>query len=382
MNEVTDVDSKIRILHVIGGLVGGGAEAQLKLLLKGIDKSLYTVGVVFINDDLSFHDRDRISFYKIERSGRLDFLSVYRSIVLAVEDFQPQMMHLWYPEVLTIPAAVVAKKRGIGIISTQRHRLGGSVALSNKIRDLVGSLAHLLSHQIITNFDVSCEPSWFKWCFRARNGKTIRNAIALKSDQRRGPFLHPPKPLRVLYVGRFVFQKRIEVLLEALAILRERGVPLSLDLYGQGTAKYEDKLSRLSNSLGLEKYTKFNGYNDHWQRDCSQYDVLVLPSITEGMPNVLVEAMALGLPVIASDIPEISCFVRNGEDACLFRSDDARALAETLFSAQDSSEVLNRYQLAGKALAAGFTLERMVSSYEEMYHTLFNQIRIQGPKDE
>jgi glycosyltransferase involved in cell wall biosynthesis len=117
----------------------------------------------------------------------------------------------------------------------------------------------------------------------------------------------------------------------------------------------------------LIAHISFNGYNDKWQSNCNDYDVLVLPSITEGMPNVVVEAMALGLPVLASDIPELNSFVESGRHAFLFQPDDANALAEALQQMQASAKLLNQYQVAGRELAGEFTLERMVTSYAEMY---------------
>lgn len=356
-----------RVLHVIGGLIGGGAEAQLKLLISGVSSSSFKSAVAYINDDCEFLDREGITFYQIERSGRIDMASVWKALSHAMDDFMPDIVHLWYPEVLTIPAAIIAKSRGIDIVSTQRHRLGGTVSLGNKLRDLIGCLSHCMARRIVTNYDVSCEPWWFRRCFNIRNGCVIRNAIALKTNQRRGLFYENPKTMRVLFVGRFVYQKRIELLLEALTILKARGVQFSLDLYGKGTETYESQIKELAESLELIAYIRFNGYNDKWQNNCNDYDVLVLPSITEGMPNVVVEAMALGLPVLASDIPELSSFVQSGRHATLSKPNDADALAAALQQLQTSAETLNQYQVAGLELAGEFTLERMVTSYEKMY---------------
>jgi glycosyltransferase involved in cell wall biosynthesis len=100
--------------------------------------------------------------------------------------------------------------------------LGGTVSLSNKLRDMIGCLSHSMARQIVTNYDVACEPWWFRRCFNIRNGCVIRNAIALRSDQRRRLFLRNPETMRVLFVGRFVYQKRIELLLEALSILKAK----------------------------------------------------------------------------------------------------------------------------------------------------------------
>lgn len=362
-----EATSRYRVLHVIGGLIGGGAETQLKLLLGGTNKSQFTVGVAYFNEDQDYLDREGISFYPITRNSKLDFISVIKSLSHAMDEIRPDIVQLWYPEVLTIPAALMARYRGINVISTQRHRLGGCVSFSNKVRDLFGAVAHYLAHQVITNYDTDCEPEWFKKCYKARRGQIIRNAIVPCSGVRRQPFSGSLKSLRILFVGRFVVQKRLNRLLEAVAIARNLGCTIGADVYGKGNAHTENQMKELCVSLGIEDVVKFRGYSKYWQLDCSKFDVLVLPSVTEGMPNVVVEAMSLGIPVVASDIPELTCFLRKNVDACLVPPDDPELLALALIQLQQSDDELDKYQKAGYLVSSKFTLERMVDSYQDIY---------------
>lgn len=363
-----NIVKKFKILHVVGGLVGGGAERQLKLLLSNIDKTVFAVGVIYLHDDNEFLDRDSISFFPIKRSGKLDIISVYISLEKAIKEFQPDLMHLWYPEVLTIPAAIIGRRRKIPLISTQRHRIGGTVSLWNAIRDRVGALAHCLSSKIVTNYCVDFEPDWFKKIVKARKGTVIPNAVSIRKELIRPSISEISKSFRIVFVGRFVVQKRLDILLNAVSICRNYGCPVFADIYGRGSVRITRKMEELCQLLEIEAFVQFHGYSD-WQGRSSDYVVLVHPSITEGMPNVVVEAMALGIPVVASDIPENRSFIRGGIDACLVPPDDSVKLALVLMELQQSLSELNRYRQAGFELAEKFSLSRMIHSYQELYYS-------------
>jgi glycosyltransferase involved in cell wall biosynthesis len=77
--------------------------------------------------------------------------------------------------------------------------------------------------------------------------------------------------------------------------------------------------------------------------------------------------MSLGIPVVASDIPELTCFLRKNVDACLVPPDDPELLALALIQLQQSDDELDKYQKAGYLVSSKFTLERMVDSYQDIY---------------
>lgn len=364
---------QIKVLHVIGSLSGGGAEHQLKLLLNGLDIKSFRVGVAFFNDDTTWLNREGICCYHIKRRNKVDVVSVCREIESVFDEFSPDLVQLWFPEVITIPAAVVARRKGCRVVSTQRHRLGGAVSFPNKIRDLLGVLGHLLSHKIVTNYDIATEPFWFRALFRERAGCVIRNAVIKPRTQRALFYDNKPAEFRVLYVGRLVKQKRVEVLLDAVAKILESNNEVSVKIYGKGTLKYESILRKKCAALGIEKSVTFEGYLKNWIESIDEFDVLVLPSVTEGMPNVVVEAMSAGLPVVASDIFEIRSFVRHGIDAELFTPNDSGALVDALLKLHGSRDMLHSYQSAGRELAHCYSLSRMVDLYQAIYRNVVKQ---------
>jgi glycosyltransferase involved in cell wall biosynthesis len=125
------------------------------------------------------------------------------------------------------------------------------------------------------------------------------------------------------YVGQLIARKDLTTLLHAFAKLPHRNA--NLVLVGAGDA--QQQLAETAQALGVADRTYFTGYREDrlaWMRG---FDLFVLPSLVEGMPRCLMEAMALALPVIASDIAGNRDLIQHGDTGLLFAPGDAEQLA-------------------------------------------------------
>ena len=138
------------------------------------------------------------------------------------------------------------------------------------------------------------------------------------------------RPLRCLYVGRLALEKGVDVMLRAFAELRSREVPFSLDLIGQGPER--DRLLKLAEELGLAECCHFLGRFPRRELGLRllDHDLLVVPSLTEALGNVVLEGMATGCLVVASDTGGIPSMIRHRENGLLVRSGDPAALCQAL----------------------------------------------------
>jgi glycosyltransferase involved in cell wall biosynthesis len=145
---------------------------------------------------------------------------------------------------------------------------------------------------------------------------------------------------RILAIGRLVEKKGFEHLIDACALLRGGGVPFSCTLVGKG--HLETSLREKIAQLGLEDTVSLVPFRPHAELRTYylRSDVLVAPSVVatdgdrDGLPNVILEAMASGLPVIASDAGSIPEAVRDTQTGLLVPQGDARALANALMRVQ------------------------------------------------
>jgi glycosyltransferase involved in cell wall biosynthesis len=130
-------------------------------------------------------------------------------------------------------------------------------------------------------------------------------------------------------MGRLTHQKGFDLLLEALAGVRAAGVPARLTIVGVG--ELEGALAAQAKALGLADVVAIVGFQEQPARFFAHADVFVLSSRYEGMPNVVLEALACGLPVVAFDCPHgVSEIVHDGVNGRLVPADDVPALTAAL----------------------------------------------------
>lgn len=155
--------------------------------------------------------------------------------------------------------------------------------------------------------------------------------------------------LRLLFVGRLTYQKGVDVLLRALHRIDGK-MPFELEMVGDGDARSE--LESLVAQLGLVEQVRFAGWCDREEVPArfQPADVFVLPSHDEGMPNVVLEAMASALPVVATRISGNEELVEHGKTGLLVTPNDPDELADALIQLIDTPATRQRMGHAGHTL--------------------------------
>jgi glycosyltransferase involved in cell wall biosynthesis len=162
---------------------------------------------------------------------------------------------------------------------------------------------------------------------------------------------------RILFVGRLHAEKNVALLLRAVAGMRSEAVTqVHLDIVGDGRERVE--LERLAGVLGLSACIAWHGWRSkeetavHYRHS----DCLVNPSMYEGMPNTVLEAMASGLAVVASDVGGNNELVIPGETGFLFRLSEPHALQAHLKTLAGSRELCRSLGARGREVAlAGYS---------------------------
>ncbi len=195
----------------------------------------------------------------------------------------------------------------------------------------------------------------FQYRQKVREGK--RKELDISADS-----------LVIGFVGWLLPIKGVNFLVEAMAgVVRENPDSL-LVLVGKGEA--ERKLRDQAINLGLEDKILFLGWRPDTEEIIPCFDVFVLPSLNEGMGRVLVEAMAVGLPIVASRVGGISDLVKDGKNGLLVPPGDAVALERAI--SKLLRDEARRYQMgkAGKRMCRPYSTEAMVAQINELYSRL------------
>jgi glycosyltransferase involved in cell wall biosynthesis len=167
-------------------------------------------------------------------------------------------------------------------------------------------------------------------------------------------------------VGRLNSQKNFSLFLNIAAALALEFPEARFLLAGEGPE--ESMLREKANALGISDRVVFAGYVADTRRVYVAADVLLMPSRFEGLPMTLLEAMAMGLPVVASKLDGIAEVIADGEEGFLVESGDAASFAARI------SRLLGNPALASELstnarhkIESRFSVERMTSAVEEIY---------------
>jgi glycosyltransferase involved in cell wall biosynthesis len=187
-----------------------------------------------------------------------------------------------------------------------------------------------------------------------------------------GSFSFPGWDGRTLTVGTvavLVKRKGHRFLLEAAAIIKQRGFKLRYQFAGDGPEKKE--LEKLVAQLGLEEEVSFSGFLPDVAAFLANVDIFVLPSLYEGLGVAVLEAMAAGKPIVTSRVGGIPELIRDRECGLLVPAGRAESLADAiclLLSQESLAERMGRR--AWQKVREEFTLEEMGNKNETFYYEL------------
>ncbi|MBL8604384.1 MAG: glycosyltransferase [Myxococcales bacterium] len=173
-------------------------------------------------------------------------------------------------------------------------------------------------------------------------------------------------------IGRLSHEKGQDVALDALAEARQQGAAVTLAFAGDGPDR--EALEALARARGLTDAVHFLGHQREVGRVYAAADLLVLPSRSEAMPNVLLEAMTLGVPVVSTRVGGVPEVARDGVDALIVPSEDPSALAAAIVATVRDPEARARRVAEAKAVThARHDPARRAERYLDLYETLLKQ---------
>lgn len=187
---------------------------------------------------------------------------------------------------------------------------------------------------------------------------------------------HPKNPRRIAWVGRFVNEKDLPTLIRAARLVVDEFDDACFVLVGEGPIR--GRVESMVCDLGLESNFKFTGRVSRERvaeilRDSS---VFALPSLREGLPFSLLEAMSCGNAVIGSDIPGINSVIREGETGFLFAPGDHVALSKKLSSLLRDHALAGRIgENAAKEAQAKYSMPAVVDQLMGLYRRVSGKAR-------
>lgn len=365
---------KIYVLNVIGGLSKGGAEYQCSLLSDNLNSEQFESKILCFHKGPSPLNESLNNVIFISRGNKWDFFALFSKIYYVIKSEAPDIVHVWLPEIISVPAALIGKLLGIPIVASHRNSTKFSGDIVKYLRDRVRFLQYIFAFKIISNFYVNEEPFFFRFLFKQKSGEVIFNGIKeMRSTRVQEAYINN-EASQFLFVGRLAPEKNLPLLLRSLAILKNENHSIRLRIFGDGDPAYVHRLNELIDKLDIKNEVDFMGFNPNWHLFAPSSSCLLLPSKSEGTANVVIESLAIGLPVVISDIPMSRSILKHQINAIIVTKDDPKEWAKEIISLTQNKDLADFIKMNGIEYSKQFSIQGMVSKYEDAYRQIIQKI--------
>jgi len=366
-------ETPVRVLHLITELNIGGAEKVLSRLLSRLDRDRFALAVACLygRDGLVADDIRSLGIsitdLGMTAKWRLDaFVRLYRLL----HRQRPTILHTWMFHA-NVPGRVLGRLAGVPIVISSERTMGQEGGLRCWLNRVTAPLPDRVAcvSESVAEFaaqTIGIPPAKLV---------VIPNGIPLEDFQpgdRSRARVDLGIPLRVVVagtVGRLQPVKGTRHLLEAWSRLVSGHPDAILLLVGGGSQ--QAALERMSRHLGISEHVRFLGDRVDVPDLLRGMDIFVLPSLWEGMPNAALEAMAVGLPVVATAIGGTPEVVVDGVTGLLIPPGDPDALAQSIAHLLCDPDLRCRMGQAGRERVVNhFSVGRMVEQTTRLYERL------------
>lgn len=369
----------IKILFVIGQLDIGGAEQQLLYLAENLDKKKYQVKICCLSKYLGILSQkqlDDLDIVVIPQIMKPDLTRPYK-LLRIVKQYQPDLIHS-YLFVANTWARIIGTMCRVPVIISERNSMSKEPILFR----FTNIFLRFLGSFLIVNSHDGAKRIISRKQFNPDKIKVIHNGIPIDKYS----YQHKSENLEILknqfgiqdyektigIIGRLTYQKNHELLIRSFLKIRQLIPKIKILCIGDGPRR--EALKIFAKELGLEDSIIFTGRRDDIPACLAIIDALALTSRWEGCPNVILEAMAAKVPVIATNVGGLSEIITDGETGFLIEPDNEDQLSKRILSIinyPQQAEVI--IQNAFLEVKNNFSLEKMVSETEKIYSKLLNK---------
>jgi len=396
----------IKVLHIITRFDKGGSAQNTYLSLLGLRKKNYQLSLVSglsleseMKDeeikakekDIQILESEGIEFTQcpslLRRINIIRDLKAFFDIWRIIKKYNPLIVHT-HSSKAGLMGRLAAKLAGTPIIVHTPHGhvfFGYFGPFKTKLFIIFEKLASRITDKIValTNREKKdhilfkiAEEDKFSVIYSGIELNILKESSSEEKQNLKKELGIPENSLIVGTAGRLVPVKGPEFLVKASKYIISKYPDTYFMFTGDGPL--EQDLKRKALEMGISDNIIFLGWRDDVAKIISIYDIFVLPSLNEGMGRVLVEAMALGKSIVATNVGGIPDLVIHGKNGFLVPPKNPKELAKYIQVLLEDKDKREKMGLAGKEMAYNFTSERMVEKIANLYKKLLTQKNIRS----
>lgn len=343
----------------------GGAERVISILCNnglGTDNEVHLITCLKGNAQYSLKDEVNchegfLSLEEYREMGKTKTLPVFgKQYRQVVEKINPDVIVTFLPEPCFI-AELYKKKVGKVLIGSERSN--PYFQYQTKMYKLLTSWLYPKSDGFV--FQTEGARNFFGKKLRKKS-VVIGNPVSIPESLKQLP---EKREQEIVSVGRFTYEKNYPLLLKAFKKVVEKTNGYVLRIYGKVDKSL--KLEELSKELGISDRVFFMGQVDDILEQIRNASVFVLSSMSEGMPNALMEAMAIGLPVVATDCPSGGPrqLIRDEENGLLVQNNDEDALAAAIIRIIENKQLSHKLSVNALKIADEYSEMKICQQWKE-----------------
>lgn len=370
------------ILFVVGSLEVGGAENQMSILISRLHGHVCSCHIFvlqaggalrsyFQNLDVSIYDGGLKKGDLIKASWKL-FRAEWRLLMIVLR-LKPTVVHSFLP-LVTFMGALAGRMAKVPLVITSRRALGKHQERYILLRPF-DLLANRLSHRVTVNSMAVWEdtierdhidPKKLVLIYNGVDPQTFDSASPFRKEVRKKLGITPQKNVIIVVANLILYKGHIDLLEAARKVLKH--IPKTLFLLVGEDRGIGGNLKRISIDLGIGEKVRFLGLRDDIHQLLAASDLSVLSSHEEGFSNVILESMAAGLPIVATNVGGNSEAVVNGITGWLVPPKNPDAMAEKIVDLLHDPQKARSWGKQGrKRVNKKFTIERMVQEHIKLY---------------
>jgi glycosyltransferase involved in cell wall biosynthesis len=370
----------LKLMAVIHSLKGGGSERVLINVLKGLDRNEFSRTLVLYEGVFDYPIPEDVEVRILNISTGRNIFKLTASFILKLFSLAA-LINKEKPDVIfsllssTNVAVTIAKLlSGIQCKLIISEHTYPSVNLENEIygtitkgfmkrcyhkADRIIAVSEGIKKDLIQNFHAQEDKTTVIY-----NPVNIKEIESLSAEKVEHPWFQEQIPL-IIAVGRLTKQKGYPYLLKAFSIVKKQ-LKSRLVIIGEG----EDRttLVNMAIELGIKEDIEFFGFQKNPFKYMKNSSLFVLSSLYEGFPNVLLEAMALGLPIISTDCPSgPSEIIEDRKDGLLVPVKDDNSLAQAILEVLRNDELKKNLGREAKLRVEKFALNKITEKYSTIF---------------
>jgi glycosyltransferase involved in cell wall biosynthesis len=359
----------ITVVHLVSTLGVGGQEMVILSLVEHMDRLRFRPVVLTLHEGGPLVERIRALGVPVETVGEpgLTGLPLVRRLAARLRFHRADVLHTHNPA----PHQHGAAARVLAGVPVLIHTKHGRNNFPTRARRWAEQLAGRFSDLVVAVSIDSAEVAGTIDRVPAHKLRVIHNGIAL-GDMPRATVGREGRPPRAVHVARLNRIKDQTTLLRAARIVADQLPGFVLEMVGDGPMG--EQIRSLATELGLDVVVRFHGMQDDVRPWLADADLFVLSSLSEGISITLLEAMASGLPVVATDVGGTREVVLPGRTGTLVPVGDATALATAMTAMLTDPVGARSMGAAGRErVDAEFNIDRTVAAYQQAYVELLGR---------